>query len=49
MPSIETLVGQLNAAAGEGTYDWIRVPEALLTSEGLGGGGLGTGTLIERI
>jgi predicted extracellular nuclease len=41
-PSIETLVGQLNAAAGSDLYDWIRVPEALLTTEGLGGGGLGT-------
>jgi predicted extracellular nuclease len=40
-PSIQTLVGQLNDAAGAETYDWIRVPEALLTDEGLGGGGLG--------
>ncbi len=40
-PSIETLVGQLNEAAGSDLYDWVRVPEALLTNEGLGGGGLG--------
>ncbi|MCI0543653.1 MAG: ExeM/NucH family extracellular endonuclease, partial [Actinobacteria bacterium] len=40
-PSIQTLVDQLNAAAGAGVYDWIMVPEALLTDEGLGGGGLG--------
>jgi predicted extracellular nuclease len=40
-PSIATLVEQLNTAAGAPVYDWIRVPESLLTDEGLGGGGLG--------
>jgi len=39
-PSIQTLVDQLNAA-GPDVYDWVVVPEALLTTEGLGGGGLG--------
>lgn len=39
-PSIQTLVDQLNGAGGD-TYDWIKVPESLLTDEGLGGGGLG--------
>ncbi len=49
VPSIETLVGQLNAVAGAGTYDWIRVPEALLTTDGLGGGGLGTDAIAVGI
>lgn len=40
-PSIETLVKKLNDEAGTDVYDWIRVPQELLTSEGLGGGGLG--------
>lgn len=40
-PSIETLVKKLNDEAGTNVYDWIRAPQELLTSEGLGGGGLG--------
>lgn len=48
-PSIQTLVGQLNAVAGAGTYDWIRIPEALLTPDGLGGGGLGTDAIAVGI
>ncbi|MBW3605991.1 MAG: ExeM/NucH family extracellular endonuclease [Actinobacteria bacterium] len=48
-PSIQTLVDQLNANAGAGTYDWIRVPESLLTAEGLGGGGLGTDAIAVGI
>ncbi len=42
VPSMQTLVDRLNAAAGAGTYDWV-VPDADdLVDEGLGGGGLGT-------
>ena len=40
-PSIQTLVDQLNTAAGSELYDWVRVPAGLLTDQGLGGGGLG--------
>ncbi len=49
VPSIETLVGQLNAAAGSDVYDWVRVPEGLLTTEGLGGGGLGPDAIANGI
>jgi len=48
-PSIETLVDQLNAAAGSDLYDWITIPENLLTDEGLGGGGLGTDAIAVGI
>jgi predicted extracellular nuclease len=48
-PSIQTLVGQLNDAAGYEQYDWVRVPEDLLTTEGLGGGGLGTDAIAVAI
>ena len=42
VPSAQTLVAELNDVAGDGAYDWIRVPEDQLTTDGLGGGGLGT-------
>jgi len=48
-PSIQTLVDQVNAAAGSDLYDWVRVPEELLTSEGLGGGGLGPDAIANGI
>lgn len=49
VPSIQTLVEQLNAKAGAGTYDWIVPPEPILTDEGLGGGGLGTDAIAQGI
>ena len=42
VPSVQTLVEALNDRAGAGTYDWVVPGEDLLTTEGLGGGGLGT-------
>jgi predicted extracellular nuclease len=48
-PSIQTLVGQLNDEAGADLYDWVTIPEALLTDEGLGGGGLGTDAIAVGI
>lgn len=48
-PSVQTLVDQLNAAAGSDLYDWIEVPEALLTTEGLGDGGLGPDAIAVAI
>lgn len=42
VPSIQTLVDALNEEAGAGTYDWVVPGEDQLTTEGLGGGGLGT-------
>ncbi len=49
VPSIQTLVEQLNAVAGAGTYDWIVPPEPILTDEGLGGGGLGPDAIAQGI
>jgi predicted extracellular nuclease len=48
-PAIQDLVDALNAEAGAGTYDRIHVPESLLTTEGLGGGGLGTDAIAVGI
>ncbi|MGI9606217.1 MAG: ExeM/NucH family extracellular endonuclease, partial [Acidimicrobiales bacterium] len=41
VPSIVTLVDQLNDVAGKNTWGYIRPNENILTTEGLGGGGLG--------
>lgn len=49
VPSIQTLVDQLNERAGAGTYDWIVPPESILTDEGLGGGGLGPDAIAQGI
>jgi predicted extracellular nuclease len=49
VPSIQTLVEQLNAEAGPGTYDWIVPDEGDLTAEGLGGGGLGPDAIAQGI
>ena len=49
VPSIQTLVEQLNAKAGAGTYDWIVPPESILTEEGLGGGGLGPDAIAQGV
>ena len=48
-PSVQTLVDKLNTTAGSDLYDWMRVPEDLLTDEGLGGGGLGTDAIAVAI
>ncbi|MEJ7801519.1 MAG: ExeM/NucH family extracellular endonuclease [Ilumatobacter sp.] len=42
VPSIVTLVDALNAEAGFAKWTYIQPPESILTSEGLGGGGVGT-------
>lgn len=47
--SMQTLVEQLNAKAGAGTYDWVVPDEDDLVSEGLGGGGLGTDAIAVGI
>ena len=49
VPSIQTLVEQLNAKAGPGTYDWIVPDEDDLTTEGLGGGGLGPDAIAQGV
>lgn len=49
VPSIQTLVEQLNAQAGAGTYDWVVPKESILTDEGLGGGGLGPDAIAQGI
>lgn len=49
VPSVQTLVEQLNARAGAGTYDWVVPPESILTDEGLGGGGLGPDAIAQGI
>lgn len=49
VPSVQTLVDALNAAAGEGTYDWVVPDEDILTTEGLGGGGLGTDAIAQAL
>ena len=49
VPSVQTLVEELNDAAGAGTYDWVVPSEAILTEEGLGGGGLGTDAIAQGI
>lgn len=49
VPSVQTLVEQLNADAGDETWDWIVPDEADLTTEGLGGGGLGPDAIAQGI
>lgn len=49
VPSIVTLVEALNAAAGFDKWSYIQPPESILTSEGLGGGGLGTDAIAQGI
>ena len=49
VPSIQTLVEELNAKAGPGTYDWIVPDEDDLTTEGLGGGGLGPDAIAQGV
>ncbi|QYJ05345.1 ExeM/NucH family extracellular endonuclease [Nocardioides panacisoli] len=49
VPSAQTLVDELNAVAGAGTYDWIKPRERDLTTEGLGGGGLGTDAIAQAL
>jgi hypothetical protein len=49
VPSVQTLVEALNAEAGEGTYDWVVPNENILTTEGLGGGGLGTDAIAQAL
>lgn len=47
VPSAQTLVDRLNDEAGEGTYDWIRPPKSVLTSEGLGGDAIAVGFIYQ--
>lgn len=49
VPSVVTLVEALNEAAGAGTFDYIRPDEDQLTSEGLGGGGLGPDAIAQAL
>lgn len=49
VPSVQTLVEALNAEAGEGTYDWVVPRENILTTEGLGGGGLGPDAIAQAL
>lgn len=49
VPSVQTLVDALNAEAGEGTYDWVVPAENILTTEGLGGGGLGPDAIAQAL
>ncbi len=49
VPSIVTLVDALNAAAGTEKWAFIQPPESILTSEGLGGGGLGPDAIATGI
>lgn len=49
VPSVQTLVEELNAVAGEGTYDWVVPREEILTAQGLGGGGLGTDAIAQAL
>lgn len=49
VPSVQTLVEQLNADAGDETWDWIVPDEADLTTDGLGGGGLGPDAIAQGI
>ncbi len=49
VPSVVTLVEVLNAAAGSGKWAYIQPPESILTSEGLGGGGLGPDAIATGI
>lgn len=48
-PSIVTLVDALNAAAGYGKWSYVQPPQSILTTEGLGGGGLGTDAIANGI
>ncbi len=49
VPSVVTLVEALNAAAGSEKWAYIQPPESILTSEGLGGGGLGPDAIATGI
>ncbi len=49
VPSIVTLVEALNGAAGSEKWAYIQPPESILTSEGLGGGGLGPDAIATGI
>ena len=49
VPSIVTLVEALNAADGSAKWAYIQPPESILTSEGLGGGGLGPDAIATGI
>jgi uncharacterized protein len=48
-PSVATLVRALNDAAGEQRYDYVRIPEEQLATEGLNGGGVGTDAIANGI
>lgn len=49
VPSVQTLVEALNERDGEGSYDWVVPDEELLTTEGLGGGGLGPDAITQAL
>ncbi len=49
VPSVQTLVEQLNADAGDDAWNWIVPDEADLTADGLGGGGLGPDAIAQGI
>lgn len=49
VPSVVTLVEALNADAGFAKWSYIQPPESILTTEGLGGGGLGTDAIAQGI
>ena len=49
VPSVVTLVEALNADAGYDKWSYIQPPESILTTEGLGGGGLGTDAIAQGI
>lgn len=47
VPSAQTLVERLNEATAPGTYEWIRPPASVLTSEGLGGDAIAVGFIYQ--
>lgn len=49
VPSVVTLVEALNDAAGPGTFAYVQPDEDQLTTEGLGGGGLGTDAITQAL
>jgi uncharacterized protein len=49
VPSVATLVDALNEEAGDDRYDYVRMPEELLATEGLNGGGVGTDAIANGI
>lgn len=49
VPAVQDLVDALNERAGSEVWDWVVPAEDDLTSEGLGGGGLGTDAIAQGI